>query len=119
MEIILTKEEYDNLCADHDKIYEQAKAEIYEQVKADIPGNISKSGQTWHKAVDGDLPTIFQTVLIAVRRITNDGDEYIFTTIGRNEPYTTDTVTWNIQGLCGQCFGDEIIAWMELPEYKK
>ena len=68
----------------------------------------------WHKVADGDLPAFYKNVLVAVKRAVKDGDDYIFTTIGKIAPYMIDVVTWDIQGLC---FGDEVIAWAELPTY--
>lgn len=70
----------------------------------------------WHKVADGDLPEIYRSVLVAVKRTVKDCDDYIFTTIGNREPYTMDVAIWDIQGLS---FSDKIIAWTELPKYKE
>lgn len=68
----------------------------------------------WHKVTDDDLPAVYHSVLVAIKRTMKNGDSDIFTTIGVRTPYTIDTITWNISG---QYPGDEIIAWTELPEY--
>lgn len=117
--IILTKEEYDDLCANYDKVYEQAKA--------DILGNISDGGtschwcidenrrigkeealkQVWHKTADGDWPISGEVVRVVL--------EWLGVMYYAQGVYT-DGYGWT--------FADnpnvyaKVIAWTELPTYE-
>lgn len=116
--IILTKEEYDDLCANYDKIYEQAKA--------DILGNISDGGtschwcidenrrigkeealkQMWHKVADGDLPNYAGSYLVVC------GDESL-------PEYDVDFYENFWDGKRWIHNEGRVIAWIELPAYKE
>lgn len=123
--IILTKEEYDDLCANYDKIYEQAKA--------DILGNISDGGtschwcidenrrigkeealkQIWHKVAEGDLPT-------------HQGQKVWLCTTSRDyfiANYWDDTEVGGKQffevASAGRITLSNVLAWTELPKYEE
>lgn len=120
--IILTKEEYDDLCTNYDKVYEQAKA--------DILGNMSDGGtschwcidenrrigkeealrQIWHKVADGDLPTRVGQYLC----ITKTGCYACFN-------YSLVDNAFLEQDALDKEFyiTNRVVAWAALPEYEE
>ena len=116
--IMLAKEEYDDLCANYDKVYEQAKA--------DILGNISDGGtschwcidenrrigkeealkQIWHKIEDGDLPEYAGSYLVVC------GDESL-------PEYDVDFYENFWHGKRWVHNEGRVIAWAELPAYRE
>lgn len=115
--IILTKEEYDDLCANYDKVYEQAKA--------DILGNISDGGTSchwcieenrrigkeealkglWHKVADGDLPEYAGLYLVVC------GDKSL-------PEYDVDFYENHKDGKRWVHNEGRVIAWTEPPTYE-
>lgn len=124
--IILTKEEYDDLCANYDKVYEQAKADILDNISdggtschwcIDENRRIGKEEalkQIWHKVADGDLPESNQEI----RWIDKTGEHYngIFHT-------NIKTLSGDVQMFSSDIgcnfYKDEVIAWTELPTYEE
>ena len=124
--VILTKEEYDDLCANYDKVYKQAEA--------DILGNISDGGTSchwcidenrkigkeealkgiWHKVSENDLPTR-QGQRVWLCTTSKDyfmANYYDDTPLGGQQFFEVASAGRRITL-------SNVLAWMELPKYEE
>lgn len=123
--VVLTKEEYDNLYASYDKVYEQAKADILANMSdggtschwcIDENRKIGKEEALkglWHKVSENDLPTRQgQKVWLC----TTSKDYFIAN-------YWDNTKTNGQQFFelsnTGRITLPDVLAWAELPKYEE